>query len=134
MMQDSGFKKWIDFAADGNMTLGEKETLCNLNLTEREEIALGILCNYIFNLGQRTPSAAKTVQPQKEELNEEQCRWLADMTAKQRLRLIKDICVDWDGYRTADKLGELINEIWAYAAYPVTREAATNPSHDKERE
>ena len=133
-MNESGFKKWIDFAAANNLTLGEKETLYNLNLTEKEETTLCTLCNYIFNLGQRTPSKAKSVQPRKEDLDNGQKKWLDGMTAKQRLALIRDICVDWDGYRTADKLGELINELWAYAAYPITREAATNPSHDKEWE
>lgn len=31
--------------------------------------------------------------------------------------IIADICIDWDGYRTANELGGLINEIWAYTRY-----------------
>jgi hypothetical protein len=34
---------------------------------------------------------------------------------------IADICIDWDGYRTADGLGGLVNEIWAYARYCADR-------------
>ena len=43
------------------------------------------------------------------------------MDAVDALGNIADICIDWDGYRTADGLGGLINEIWAYARYCADR-------------
>lgn len=58
-----------------------------------------------------------TVEPRPEELEPETKAWLDKMNAIDTLHNIADICVDWDGYRTADGLGGLINEIWAYARY-----------------
>lgn len=60
------------------------------------------------------PSA---VEPKRIDLADETKDWLGEMNAVEALRNIADICVDWDGYRTADGLGGLINEIWAYARY-----------------
>lgn len=58
-----------------------------------------------------------TIEPQPKELEPETKAWLDKMNAVDALNNIADICVDWDGYRTADGLGGLINEIWAYARY-----------------
>lgn len=60
-----------------------------------------------------------TYSPEPDELPEETKAMLDKMTAEDRLKLISAICVDWDGYRTANGLGGLINEIWAYALYPI---------------
>lgn len=60
------------------------------------------------------PSA---VESKRIDLADETKDWLGEMNAVEALRNIADICVDWDGYRTADGLGGLINEVWAYARY-----------------
>ena len=60
---------------------------------------------------------AATVEPKRIELADETKTWLDKMEAVDVLGNIADICIDWDGYRTADGLGGLINEIWAYARY-----------------
>lgn len=57
------------------------------------------------------------VKPEK--LEERTTKWLDQMTAEERLEEIAAILDDWDGYRTAKGLGGLINEVWAYASYPV---------------
>ena len=57
------------------------------------------------------------VKPEK--LEERTTEWLDKMTAQERLEEIAAILDDWDGYRTAKGLGMLINEVWAYALYPV---------------
>ena len=57
------------------------------------------------------------VKPEK--LEERTKKWLDGMTAEERLEEIAAILDDWDGYRTAKGLGGLINEVWAYALYPV---------------
>jgi len=57
------------------------------------------------------------VKPEK--LEERTTKWLDQMTAEERLEEIAAILDDWDGYRTAKGLGGLINEVWAYALYPV---------------
>lgn len=58
-----------------------------------------------------------TVEPKRIELADETKAWLDTMDAVEALGNIADICIDWDGYRTADGLGGLVNEIWAYARY-----------------
>ena len=58
-----------------------------------------------------------TIQPKRIELADETKAWLDEMDAVDALGNIADICIDWDGYRTANELGGLINEIWAYARY-----------------
>lgn len=58
-----------------------------------------------------------TVEPKRPELPNETKEWLDKMDAVEMLGNIADICIDWDGYRTANGLGGLINEIWAYARY-----------------
>ena len=58
-----------------------------------------------------------TIKPKRIDLEEETKAWLDKMDAVDALGNIADICIDWDGYRTADGLGGLINEIWAYARY-----------------
>lgn len=68
------------------------------------------------------------IQPSPEKLPNTD--WIANMTAEERLNLIAELCVDWDGYRTADGLGTLLNEIWAYAIYPVRTSRPT----DEQRE
>ena len=62
-----------------------------------------------------------TVEPKRDELADETKAWLDKMDAVDALTNIADICIDWDGYRTADGLGGLINEIWAYARYCADR-------------
>ena len=62
-----------------------------------------------------------TIEPKRIELEEETKAWLNDMDAVDALGNIADICIDWDGYRTADGLGGLVNEIWAYARYCADR-------------
>jgi len=58
-----------------------------------------------------------TIEPKCIELDDKTKAWLDKMDAVNALNNIADICIDWDGYRTADGLGGLINEIWAYARY-----------------
>lgn len=62
------------------------------------------------------------VKPEK--LEERTTKWLDNMTAKERLEEIAAILDDWDGHRTAKGLGMLINEIWAYALYPIKKDTA----------
>lgn len=62
-----------------------------------------------------------TIEPKRIELADETKAWLDKMNAVDALANIADICMDWDGYRTADGLGGLINEIWAYARYCADR-------------
>lgn len=57
------------------------------------------------------------VGPKAIELEQETRDWLDAMSPAEALGNIADICIDWDGYRTRDGLGSLINEIWAYARY-----------------
>ena len=57
------------------------------------------------------------VEPKRPELSDETKAELDKMDAVEMLSNIADICIDWDGYRTANGLGGLINEIWAYARY-----------------
>lgn len=63
-----------------------------------------------------------TIEPKRIDLDDETKAWLDKMDAVDALRNIADICIDWDGYRTADGLGGLINEIWAYARYCADRQ------------
>ena len=75
-----------------------------------------------------------TVEPKRIELADETKAWLDEMDAVDALGNIADICIDWDGYRTADGLGGLINEIWAYARYCADRIAkAQEPVMVEER-
>ena len=62
-----------------------------------------------------------TIEPKRIELAEETKAWLDKMDAVGALSNIAAICIDWDGYRTVDGLGGLINEIWAYARYCADR-------------
>ena len=64
----------------------------------------------------KAQEAAKA-EPKRIELADETKAWLDKMDAVDALGNIADICIDWDGYRTVDGLGGLINEIWAYARY-----------------
>lgn len=64
------------------------------------------------------------VKPEK--LEEVTTKWLDEMTAKERLEKIAEILDDWDGYRTAKGLAGLINEVWAYALYPVKAQEIPN--------
>lgn len=58
-----------------------------------------------------------TIEPKRIDLSDKTKAWLDKMDAVDALGNIVDICMDWDGYRTANGLGGLINEIWAYARY-----------------
>lgn len=62
-----------------------------------------------------------TIEPKRIDLDDETKAWLDKMDAVDALGNIADICIDWDGYRTADGLGGLVNEIWAYARYCADR-------------
>ena len=62
-----------------------------------------------------------TIEPKRIELADETKAWLNQMDAVDALGNIADICMDWDGYRTANGLGGLVNEIWAYARYCANR-------------
>lgn len=62
-----------------------------------------------------------TIEPKRIDLADETKAWLDKMDAVDALENITSICVDWDGYRTANGLGGLINEIWAYARYCADR-------------
>lgn len=62
-----------------------------------------------------------TIEPKRIDLPDETKAWLDKMDAVDALRNIADICIDWDGYRTANGLGGLINEVWAYARYCADR-------------
>lgn len=106
----------------GFFTVGERQTLKELmnTLGPDAQDAITTLCGAAYKLGQFDGT---DVQPAPEELLDETKKWLDSQTAEERLTTIKDICLDWDGYRTAAGLGGLINEIWAYAAYPCKNKA-----------
>ena len=61
------------------------------------------------------------LEPKRIDLAVETKAWLDKMDAVDALGNIANICMDWDGYRTADGLGGLVNEIWAYARYCADR-------------
>lgn len=61
------------------------------------------------------------IEPKRIDLPDETKAWLDKMDAVDALKNIADICMDWDGYRTANGLGGLVNEIWAYARYCADR-------------
>lgn len=114
---------WLNRADEaGLFTVGERKTLKELiaTLDPDKQEAIGELCNTVYKLGQL---ADNNVKPMPDELSDETKKWLDARTAEERLEIIKDICVDWDGYRTAAGLGKLINEIWAYAARPLKGDA-----------
>ena len=48
--------------------------------------------------------------------------WLNCMTYEERCREIADILLDYDGYRSAEDLMGLIDEVREYAKYPIARE------------
>ena len=70
---------------------------------------------YAINLLEAQECA--TVEPKRSELSDETKAWLDKMDAVEMFSNIADICIDWDGHRTANALGGLIKEIWAYARY-----------------
>lgn len=114
---------WFSRATEaGFFTVGEwqnlKELINTLSLAAQNTI--GTLCSAAYKLGQLADSEVK---PDPDALSIETKKWLDAQTPEERLETIKDICVDWDGYRTAAGLGSLVNEIWAYAAYPCKKEA-----------
>jgi len=115
--------EWINRAnVNGFFTIGERQTLKELTHTlgPNSQEAINALCSAAYKLGQLADS---DVKPAPSELRTETKKWLDTHTAEWRLAAIKDICIDWDGYRTAAGLGSLVNEIWAYAAYPCNNEA-----------
>ena len=119
----SDMNTWLNRANEnGLLTVGERQNLRELihvlNPTSQE--AIYQLCNAAYELGQFTESDIK-LEPVS--LSDETKKWLDVQTAEERLELIKDMCVDWDGYRAAPNLGKLINEIWAYAARPLKGDA-----------
>ena len=58
--------------------------------------------------------------------------WLDEMDAVDALGNIANICMDFDGYRTANGLGELINEVRTYAKYCADKLKAREQQHDYE--
>jgi len=73
-----------------------------------------------------------TVEPKLLELEDETKAWLDEMDAVDALGNIACICMDFDGYRTANGLGELINEVRTYAKYCADRLKAREQQHDYE--
>ena len=65
---------------------------------------------------------AHTVKPCPRELSDDCKAWLSGMTAEEAFQNIVDIAIDWDGYRNADDLGSLINELLAYADFAKDKE------------
>ena len=114
--------EWFRRAETDFFTVGEQRTLKELlhTLGPDAQDSIGALCDAVYKLGQLNDTDMK---PAPDVLSEETKKWLDTHTAEGRLAAIKDICVDWDGYRTAANLGKLINEIWAYAAYPCNNKA-----------
>ena len=47
--------------------------------------------------------------------------------AEEALELIADIAYDRDGYKSADKLGELIDELYGYARNPKSAHLVSHP-------
>ena len=88
---------------------------------------------YFCNRSQMESDAIELLKAQElppvkpEKLEERTTEWLDKMTAKERLEEIAAILDDWDGYRTAKGLGTLINEVWAYALYPVKEQESFQP-------
>ena len=117
---------WFNLADEANLFTGRerkniKEAITTLDPTPLTRYAIEDLCDAIYKLGQFANT--HVIKPAPEELLDKTKKWLDTQTAEERLSTIKDICVDWDGYRTAAGLGGLVNEIWAYAAYPCKNEA-----------
>lgn len=129
--------EWLRRADEANLlTVKEqknvKEAITTLDLTPLTQYAIADLCDAIYKLGQLANS---DVKPAPDELSEKTKKWLDGQTAEDRLATIEDICIDWDGYRTAAGLGSLINEIWAYAAYPCNNKRCwTSRPTDEQRE
>lgn len=69
-----------------------------------------------------------TIEPKRIDLEDETKAWLDKLDAVDALGNIADICIDWDGYRTANGLGGLINEVWACARYCADRLAKAQES------
>ena len=115
--------EWFRRATEAEFfTIGEQRVLKELmhTLGPDAQDAIGALCDTVYKLSQFNNTDIK-LEPDK--LPEKTKKWLDQQTAEARLAVIKDICLDWDGYRTAAGLGGLINEIWAYAAYPCNNKA-----------
>ena len=64
-----------------------------------------------------------TVEPGPEELSEEMIAELKEQTPEERLKFCRAIIFDWDGMATANHLGELINEVYAWMKVPYKDEA-----------
>lgn len=108
--------------ASSLLTVGERQTIKNLMniLSQTEQEAISEMCRALYRLGNLNDT---NIKPEPDKLSEETKKFLDKQTPEKRLELIKDMCVDWDGYRTAAGLGGLINEIWAYATYPCNNKA-----------
>lgn len=65
-----------------------------------------------------------TLTPKCEPIGNGMKNFLKDLSAEEFITFIHDICEDWDGYRFADGLGTLLNEIQSYTAYFLSREKA----------
>jgi len=113
--------EWFNRASD-LLTVGERRTIKDLmnTLNPTTQEAISEMCRALYRLGNLNDINLK---PEPIKLPESTKKWLDRQTPEKRLELIKDICVDWDGYRTAAGLDSLINEIWAYAAYPCNNKA-----------
>ena len=113
--------EWFNRASD-LLTVGERQTIKDLmsTLNPTAQEAISEMCHALYRLGQLNDT---DIKPEPDKLSEETKKFLDRKTPEKRLELIKDMCVDWDGYRTAAGLGSLINEIWACAAYPCKNEA-----------
>ena len=120
-MNMNQINEWFNRASD-LLTIGERQTIKNLmnTLSQTEQEAISEMCRALYRLGNLNDTNLK---PEPIKLPESTKKWLDTQTPEKRLELIKEMCIDWDGYRTAAGLGSLINEIWAYAAYPCKNEA-----------
>ena len=119
----NNMNEWFRCADEaGYFTVGERQNLKELMniLSPAAQNTISTLCGAAYKLGQFADS---DVKPAPSELRTETKKWLDTHTAEWRLAAIKDICLNWDDYRTAAGLGGLINEIWAYAVYPCNNKA-----------
>lgn len=95
--------KWADDCGDHGCPYASHEKTC---ITDLQRDVLKLLKAQIL-----------TVEPKRIDLADETKAWLDKMDAVDALGNIANICIDWDGYRTANGLGGLINEVLAYARY-----------------
>ena len=102
------------YSADVKWCQAREKGLCNYNVAH---------CRMALfkDAAELLKAQPLTIEPKRIDLADETKAELDKMDAVDALGNIADICIDWDGYRTADGLGGLINEVWAYARYCADR-------------